>query len=554
MTDDDVVGTSGHPLGRRAFLGRLAGLAAATTVGVPTLLARHVRTAAAAGCSERGPLKGQARRDAAYTIRVEAANNARTQPLAVYDCNPDEDRYLTRIASYSKGLPHNRLGEVDPVAYTALLAAIESGRHDAFELVPLGGTRRLVNPQAANAYAMEGADSHDFAVPAPPAFDSAQRAAEMAEVYWQALTRDVPFAEYENNALVAEAAADLTRMSDLRAPKDGVRVTPRTLFRGNTSGDLTGPYVSQFLLKDVSYGPSTIVQRYASTPPGVDYLTSYPAWLSAQRGETFAPAARESTLRYVRNGRDLAEWVHRDLPFQAGVNAALILLATPGSAETSNPYTASKTQDGFCTFGTPWVLDLVARVANAALRAAWFQKWALHRTLRPEAFAGRVDNHLSGAASYPIHSDLLVVSSAPARVRAREHTYLLPVSYPEGSPLHPTYPSGHATFAGACVTVLKAVFDERAIIPDPVVPTADGLSLVPYTGPALTVGGELDKLASNVGLGRVAAGVHFRSDIVQGLRLGEAVALHVLRELAATYGEPYAGFALTRFDGTTEYA
>src|SRR5262249_446464 len=33
----------------------------------------------------------------------------------------------------------------------------------------------------------------------------------------------------------------------------------------------------------------------------------------------------------------------------------------------------------------------------------------------------------------------------------------------------------------------------------------------PYTGAALTVGGELNKLASNIALGRDAAGVHYRS-------------------------------------------
>lgn len=538
---------------RRAFLGKVAGVAAASTVGLPGVLARDVPAAEAAACGERGPLKGQARRDAAFTVRVDAATSTRNQPLALHDCNADDDRFLTRIASYSKALPHNRLGEVDPVAYTALLTAIESGKHEAFELVPMGGARRLTNPQAAYAYGVEGADSHDVAIPAPPAFDSAQRAAEMAELYWLALTRDVPYGEYGSSALVADAAADLTRMSDLRAPKEGVVVTPRTIFRGNTPGDLAGPYVSQFLWKDVPYGPSTIVQRYASTPAGVDYLTSYPAWLSAQRGEDFAPAAREATPRYIRSSRDLAEWVHRDVPFQAGVNAALILLATPGTGDVGNPYGTSKTQDGFCTFGTPWVLDMVARVANAALRAAWFQKWSLHRTLRPEAFGGRVHNHLTAAAAYPIHSDLLVVSSAPGRVRDRNHTFLLPVSYPEGSPCHPAYPSGHACFAGATITVLKALFDENAVIPNPVVATPDGLGLVPYTGPALTVGGELNKLAANACLGRAAAGVHYRSDVVRGMALGEAVALRLLAETKATYGEPYTGFALTKFDGTTVF-
>lgn len=67
----------------------------------------------------------------------------------------------------------------------------------------------------------------------------------------------------------------------------------------------------------------------------------------------------------------------------------------------------------------------------------------------------------------------------------------------------------------------------------------------------LTVGGELNKLAANVALGRNAAGVHWRSDAVEGLLLGEALALSVLADLALTYHESFAGFPLTRFDGRT---
>jgi hypothetical protein len=88
------------------------------------------------------------------------------------------------------------------------------------------------------------------------------------------------------------------------------------------------------------------------------------------------------------------------------------------------------------------------------------------------------------------------------------------------------------------------------VIPNPVVASDDGLSLLPYTGPSLTVGGELNKLASNVSLGRDAAGVHYRSDGIEGLKLGEAVALSILRDMAALYHEEFPGFTLTRFDGT----
>jgi membrane-associated phospholipid phosphatase len=119
--------------------------------------------------------------------------------------------------------------------------------------------------------------------------------------------------------------------------------------------------------------------------------------------------------------------------------------------------------------------------------------------------------------------------------------------YPEGSPLHPSYPSGHAIVAGSCVTILKAYFDESFEIPNPVIPSPDGMALEHYNG-RLTVGGELEKLASNVALGRNMAGIHYRSDYVTGLQLGEEVAIRLLEEQKNTYNENFY-FTLTRFDG-----
>jgi hypothetical protein len=82
----------------------------------------------------------------------------------------------------------------------------------------------------------------------------------------------------------------------------------------------------------------------------------------------------------------------------------------------------------------------------------------------------------------------------------------------------------------------------------------DGLSLVPYTGSdasEITINGEINKLASNIAIARNFAGVYWRSDYVQGLLLGEAVALSVLRDQNHCYaGENFSGFQIKRFDGT----
>jgi hypothetical protein len=132
-------------------------------------------------------------------------------------------------------------------------------------------------------------------------------------------------------------------------------------------------------------------------------------------------------------------------------------------------------------------------------------------------------------------------------------SYLLPQAYPEGSPLHPAYGGGHAAVAGAYVTILKAWFDESFVIPDLVVPNSGGATLVAYTGPdagSLTVGGELNKVAANIAMGRNFAGIHWRTDYSELLTLGEEVALGILDEQQATYNEG-GSFTLTKFDGTT---
>ena len=188
--------------------------------------------------------------------------------------NGDEQAYANRIASYSKGLPHNDLGEVDLNAYNAYLQALNSGQWADFEAIPLGGTAKFSSPQAAYCYSMEGADAAALAAPPAPAFSSAQAAGEMVEDYWQALTRDVPFSQYGTDPTIAQAAADLSKLSDFRGPKVNGQVTPDVIFRGPTPGDLTGPFLSQFMLKTVPMGAASMPQLYRTAVAGDDYWTN----------------------------------------------------------------------------------------------------------------------------------------------------------------------------------------------------------------------------------------------------------------------------------------
>ncbi|MGH7489368.1 MAG: hypothetical protein ACREMY_27770, partial [bacterium] len=73
--------------------------------------------------------------------------------------------------------------------------------------------------------------------------------------------------------------------------------------------------------------------------------------------------------------------------------------------------------------------------------------------------------------------------------------------------------------------------------------------LQPWKGAALTVGGELDKLATNIIMGRDFAGLHWRTDALAGLLLGEKVAIRALEEMSLTGNELFSGWSLRRFDG-----
>lgn len=523
----------------------------------------------------------EARRKRARRVREAAAKLAFQRPHPEHRNNGDDDRFPNRIGSYSKGLPHNDEGEVDAAAYDALLAAVESTEPSDFEAIPLGDPaecreprrgRRLVNPQSGLAFDLEGPDAQAVTMPPAPRFDSAEAAAEMAEVYWMALLRDVHFSDYPTDPIASAAAADLSGFSDYRAPKDDSgNVTPALLFRGFTPGDLAGPYVSQFLLRDFDYGTLRVSQRQQTAMPGRDYVTTFDEWLRIQNG-CDPGVSREEQLedgeddepvrRYIRNARDLATYVHFDALYEAYLNACLILLGSPRAEDRpamtapfdpGNPYLASSNQEGFGTFGPPHVLSLVCEVATRALKAVWFQKWWIHRRPRPEEFGARVHRVRSGAADYPIGSELLE-SPVLDRVESSFGSYLLPLAFPEGSPIHPSYGSGHATVAGACVTILKAWFDESTRIADlfqPVVANAAGDDLEDYTEPdagELTVGGELDKVAANISTGRNMAGVHWRTDYSESVRLGERIAIGILEEQAGTYNEEFA-FSFTTFDG-----
>lgn len=524
-----------------------------SAVGVTAVVGAVAAAAPAAAMNGNGhPIFGgnrNVRSAESKNLRNLAATSNHNNFIAVQETNGDEGLYNDYRASFSKSLPHDAMGEVNRNAYRAYLSALASGGNASFETIPLanGAVRKLANPQGAYKFELSGRDSHSTWLRPAPTFAGAETAAEMGEVFWKALCRDVPFADYPWSNKISKAAADLNAFSATVGPKDGGSVTPGTIFRGETPGDLVGPYISQFLWKPIPFGPKTIEQRYAVGTPNVNFMTDVGNWLNVQRGRAPAETLVLGAERYINDGRALGDYVHNDFSYQAYLNAALILLGMPGSLDVNNLYNTSATQGGFVSLGGPDVLNLVAKAAELSLTGAWYQKWLVHRRLRPEVYAGRLHFQKTGQKNYGLPSEI-GDSAAAGRIFNRYGTYLLPMAFAEGSPTHPSYPAGHATIAGACATVLKAFFQESMPIANPVESDALGSTLLPYAG-TLTIGGEINKLANNIALGRDWAGVHYRSDGVDGLLVGEQQAIDLLRDYSLTYNEDFASFTLTKFNG-----
>ena len=499
------------------------------------------------------------RNTANLNMAVDTAVNKYNKGIVEQLNNGDEKTYTNKIGTFTKGLVHDDNGIVDKASYDTLFKAITFKTPSLFEEIKLGGHHKLTNPQGGLSYNLEGLDTCGIYIKPSPKVSSDEAMGELIENYWMSVCRDVNFIDYDINPDTIAASLDLTNRRVFTGPKIDNKVTTKTLFKG-ISG-LIGPYISQFLYLQVPFGAVQINQQMKTYNPNINFMTSFDIWLNIQNGNLPTEIASfDPVLRYIRNGRDLAQWVHNDILYQAYFNAMLILMRTPSEESQyggigcpfnpTNPYTNSTTQFGFATFGAPHISSLMAEVAQKAMKITWNKKWYVNKRLRPEAMGGLLHSNYIGETDYPI-SDDYKNSTVLSYIYDKYGSYLLPQAFPEGSPTHPSYPAGHATVAGSCVTILKAFFDENFVISSPVIPSSDGLTLEPYVGSQLTVLNELHKIADNVGIGRNHAGVHYRSDSINSILLGEQYAISVLVDHIKLYNEDFSGWKFTKFDGTT---
>lgn len=559
---------------RRHFIGGIG--AAVGAIGAAPLLGGDESTAKAAAPGAAGGKAGAGRMNDCFAYRRDAAINSRVN--VQQSGNGDIDRYSDYSGIYSKGLLHDALGIPNAAAAASLLHAFQTGKHSDFNSIIVGspgggGNSKLNGPQGALAYDLQGIDSHSTVIPPSPSTSSASTAADQVEHYWGALLRDVNFTDYATSSLAAQACADLNNMSYINGSSNDqvpYPVTPQNLFRGrfvSGDGNVKGPYVSQFMLQPTYYGAQELSQRYQTFMPGQEFMTSVSTYQNIQNGgPNEGPIVYDPTPRYIRNGRDLAAYTRVDVLFQGYFTAFLIMAGLGAAPNPGSPYIGSMTQKSFGTLGGPDAAGTMCEMATRALKAAWYHKWIKDLRQRPEEYGALVHANKANVNPMPqaaadLHPDVLNSAVLPL-IHAAHGSYLLPQPFPEGSPTHPCYPTGHGTVGGACITALKFFFNgAQKIRPlltaagrDIYEASSDGTSLNTYTGSDagdIDINGELNKLAWNVTIGHgIHAGIHFRSSSYWSILLGEQVALAVLRDRAKSYNEPFS-VSIKKFDGTT---
>lgn len=569
--------TENRPSGisRRNFVkGAATATAVAAAIPLQPLLGGR-ETTAEASVAEFNPAK---RTRDSFDVRVDAAKAERIN-VGLQADNGDADRFKDGSGSYTKALKHDALGVTNAAAFQSLIEAFEHGKPEDFDEIiigtPAGGPNSKFNgPQVALAFDLEGLDSHATIVPAAPSVTSNITAAEEVEHYWGALLRDVNFADYATNPMVAEAVADMNNLSFINSPQNFEYphpITPQNLFRGQIvpgDGNVLGPYVSQFMVQPTSFGAQPLSQMYSTFLPGDvnEFMTSPIEFQLIQNGgDSGRLLSNDPVHRFVRNGRDLSAYTHVDVLHQAYFVAFLVMGSIGVPLNPGNPYNHAKTEKAFATLGGPDAAGTISEMATRALKASWYHKWIKDLRMRPEEYAGIVQARLTNSTPAPqsaahLHPDVLN-SAALAKIHTKFGSFLLPQAFPEGSPTHPCYPTGHGTVAGACVTAIKFFFDcNQKIRPfllahgrDVAVPSSDGLSLNTYTGAdrdSLDINGELNKLCWNISTGHgIHAGIHFRSSTLSSILLGEQVALSVLQDRANTYNEKFT-INITKLDGT----
>jgi hypothetical protein len=461
---------------------------------------------------------------------------------------------------------------------------------------------KYVDPNIKYTMALDIKCPFYFPWVAPPIIGSQLNKIDIFEIYFMSWVRDLPFFLYDKpNFLSDKLNKAVLYLNQLNGSNQEFKtnlyypqfpVTPNNIFRGRAPGDIIGPYVSQFLFYDayVNYNTSLPSNNYFKgfmpkiadnskrhfmyNSPDADYVVNglgrgpfgvqEAEYLKITNGQpnllskptNFQPFTTKQ--RHVLTGRDLAAVVHADYPCELPLKALEILLSykAKGKAGVFNDSNIGKGITTFVQFSGPEVHNSIGQIAKEALRVVCFFKYHWMR-LRPEELAAKINYQSKDAKSSSdlknFFNDALVNEILGEIKMANNNESLhMPVVYPEGCPLHPSYPAGHAVIGAACNSYIKAMYDDSALfssILPPVEVQADISNKIDFANletklvnlpkevaDKMTIGGELDKLTSNIAFGRNIAGIHYRSDAEYSFMLGELIAANFIQCKINDYG------------------
>ena len=359
---------------------------------------------------------------------------------------------------FTKGLPHNDLGEVDRNAFGALLTALASGAASDLAAVPVGTPgARLVNSRAGFNFSLIGQDSQGLVVPAAPGFSSAETGADMVEAYWAAMTRDVPFANYSTDATIAQAAAGCPR--NRATPV----LTPEVLLGQSVSRGL--PWcayralaVTQFFWMPLIFGAYSNEQVLKPPLAGVDYSASYADWLLNQRGGGGGPTAAGTTPRYISNARDLSRALQLDVQLGVDSSTSCRLSSISIACRCRAIHRCRRSRETTMRDST----------SSAAPCSRVWSEWRPSRRCNP--CSGRSGKSTVASArkyharprAQPHHrsSDVSSVQRSAQLggdrrdLQPQRHVLAAASLEKGGCPIHPAYPSAHGVNTGAAITLI----------------------------------------------------------------------------------------------------
>ena len=380
-----------------------------------------------------------------------------------------------------------------------------------------------------------------------------------------------------------EGHEDLERRRRARLNGDG-QLTLRTLLRGRRGAEVGDLQTSAFHAEDLQDAgrdgscdgmdevpvPDAPEQMPAPDAPMSRWLT----WIERSTGARLSLPGQSSGLaaRPV-SPLELALRSQATHPCRVHYNAALRLLAqgasfAPGLSGSQIAGSAFE-GGGERPFSSQKVLSLMVETAQLALGAAMRQVGRTNRMSRPGVQAARLTAALASpdrsgrAPSQSAVRDVVdgaareLAERAPNLLRwidrlnrergvAREgSTLLLLPSMPRVPAAHGSLPPQRAdeaasvVIAGALSTLFKAVFDTGQDA---------RLRLAGRQSRGIDIAREADRLASDAVLARLVTGSAFHAEAQRELRLGEAIAVQMLRgRLQRLGGTRSLGF--TDFDG-----